>query len=168
VGDHKLLSIYLNDHLAGSTAGLELVRRSASSNRGTPYGEFLEWLVEEIEDDRASLIGLMEQLSVGRDRLKEVAAWSFEKAGRLKPNGQLTGYSPLSRLVELEGLWVGVNGKLSLWRSLSAVADGESRLDPVRLNALEARAEEQLRRIADHRPAIARQAFGRGEAGAAA
>jgi hypothetical protein len=37
--DHKLLSIYLNDHLAGSTSGIELAKRSAANNRGTPY----EW-----------------------------------------------------------------------------------------------------------------------------
>lgn len=35
-----------------------------------------------------------------------------EKLGRLKPNGQLHGYSPLSRVIELEGLYLGISGKL--------------------------------------------------------
>ena len=46
---------------------------------------------------------------------KSAGAWTAEKFGRLKPNGQLTGYSPLSRLVELEGLKLGITGKLGLW-----------------------------------------------------
>ena len=39
-----------------------------------------------------------------------VAGWVAEKAGRLKLNGSLLTYSPLSRLVELEGLSLGVEG----------------------------------------------------------
>ena len=39
--DHKLLGIYLNDHLAGSTVGVELAKRAMASNEGTHYGEVL-------------------------------------------------------------------------------------------------------------------------------
>ena len=60
----------------------------------------------------------MEAVDAGRDRVKVTAAWVGEKAGRLKPNGQLTGYSPLSRVVELEGLSLGIEGKRLLWVSL--------------------------------------------------
>jgi hypothetical protein len=157
--DEKLVSIYLNDHLAGSTAGVELARRTLGSNRGTPYGEFLEWLVAQIEQDRASLVELMRALGVRRDHVKVVAGWGLEKAGRLKLNGRLTGYSPLSRLVELEGLWTGVEGKLSMWRSLLAAAGLDSRLDRTRLQELETRAEEQLRRLEDQRSSVARDAL---------
>jgi hypothetical protein len=157
--DRKLLSIYLNDHLAGSTAGVELAKRSAASNRGTPYEDFLDWLVEQITADRRALVRLMDALDVRRDPVKLVVAWGFEKAGRLKPNGRLTGYSPLSRIVELEGLWVGVNGKLSLWRALVAVAEHDPRLGVPALIELEARAEDQLRRLDEHRAPVARDAF---------
>ena len=37
----KLLSIYLNDHLAGATIGVELARRIRARNRGTPLGDYL-------------------------------------------------------------------------------------------------------------------------------
>jgi hypothetical protein len=154
--DRKLLSIYLNDHLAGSTGGVELARRAASSNRGTSYGEFLEWLARAVAEDREALIELMERFAIRRDPLKQAAAWSLEKAGRLKLNGRLTGYSPLSRLVELEGLWIGVEGKLSLWQVLLALPeDADPRLDRERLAVLEGRAQEQLRRLDEHRPAVA-------------
>ena len=46
--------------------------------------------------------------------------WTGEKLGRLKLNGQLLGYSPLSRLIELEGLMLGIAGKLAMWIALSS------------------------------------------------
>ncbi len=158
--DQKLLSIYLNDHLAGSTVGVELARRAAASNRGTRYEEFLEWLVQQIVEDKQSLVDLMERFGIKRDPLKQAAAWSLEKVGRLKLNGQLNGYSPLSRLVELEGLWTGVEGKLSLWRALLALpADADPRLDRAQLSRLEARGEEQGRRLEEHRNSAAAEAL---------
>ena len=54
-------------------------------------------------------------------RLKRGAAWATEKLSRLKPNGRLWGYSPLSRLQELEGLSMGIAGKQALWESLPEV-----------------------------------------------
>ena len=60
--------------------------------------------------------------------MKPAVAWIAEKAGRLKLNGQIRGYSPLSRLVELEGLEVGVTGKRSLWQALSRAFLDDARL----------------------------------------
>jgi hypothetical protein len=157
--DHKLLGIYLNDHLAGSTGGVELARRALSENRGTRYAALLEWLVEQISEDRQALIDLMDRFGFHQDPVKQALAWTFEKAGRLKPNGRLTGYSPLSRVVELEGLWMGVEGKRSMWRALLAIPEEDPRLDQAQLSALEARAQVQLRRIDEHRAAAAADAF---------
>lgn len=117
----NLLSIYLNDHLAGSTAGVELVRRLCGSNRDSPdFGSALEQLRSEIEADRATLERVMEELEIERSTVKPAAAWLGEKLGRLKLNGQLHGYSPLSRLVELEGLLIGISGKTALWSALGS------------------------------------------------
>lgn len=154
-----LLAIYLQDHLAGSTAGLELVRRARGSNEGTTYGDFLTQLESEIAEDRETLRELMRRLAVGEDRVKVAAAWTAEKAGRLKLNGRLRGYSPLSRLVELEGLSAGVTGKLSGWRALRGLAERDERLDPVELDRLIARAERQLTSLAEHQRAAADEAL---------
>src|SRR5215204_3923964 len=107
----RLLEIYFADHLAASTAGLELARRSARSNAGNATGEFLRRLVIEIEEERETLERLMTQLGLKPSRPKVVAAWVAEKVGRLKLNGQVRGYSPLSRVLELESLAVGIAGK---------------------------------------------------------
>lgn len=141
-----LLAIYLNDHLAGSTAGVELARRLRASNEGEPdFGPALAQICAEIEADREALEQAMDQLEVGRDRLKPVAAVLAERLGRLKPNGQLRGYSPLSRMVELEALQIGVVGKRRLWRALGHThAEDLPGLD---LDALAERATSQLRRL---------------------
>jgi hypothetical protein len=139
----KRLAIYLNDHLAGSTTGLELARRAASSNHGNEFGPALTRIAGEIEEDKASLEDLMSRVQAAPDRLKAGLAWSGEKLGRLKLNGQLMGYSPLSRLIELEALQLGVTGKLALWRALNETLGGDPRLDGFDLDGLIDRARRQ-------------------------
>ena len=157
---HKRLAIYLQDHFAGSTVGIELARRTAKSNLGTEYGGPLTRVAGEIDEDREELKRIMARLDVSADRIKTGVAWAAEKAGRLKPNGQLRGYSPLSRHMEIEGLIAGVSGKLSLWRSLRDVAPLDPRLDAARLGELEVRAEDQLERLHALRAKAATHAFG--------
>jgi hypothetical protein len=157
--DRKLLGIYLNDHLAGSTVGLELSKRARGSNKGTEYGEVLERITKEIEEDRETLQRLMSELGIRRDHPKVTAAWVAEKFGRLKPNGRLLSYSPLSRLVELEALALGISGKLSLWEALSEVAGEDARLDPEELRRLAERAERQRKEVWQLRQRAAREAF---------
>jgi hypothetical protein len=157
--ERKLLRIYLQDHLAGSTGGVELARRARGANEGTPYGEPLAKLADDIEADRRSLESIMDDLGFGADRAKNIAFWAAEKAGRLKLNGQLTGYSPLSRMVEIEGLISGVNGKLSLWRTLRDIADSAPELDADRLARLLERAEQQIETLHELRSRAGREAF---------
>jgi hypothetical protein len=115
----SLLATYMNDHLAGSTAGRELARRLAASNRGSErFGPPTEQLAREVQEDREALLAMMGALEVGVDRAKVVAGWAAEKVGRVKLNGRLFSYSPLSRLLELEGLTLGVRGKLAIWEAL--------------------------------------------------
>jgi hypothetical protein len=157
--DGKLLRIYLQDHLAGATGGLELARRARGANEGTPYGEPLAKLADDIEADRRSLESLMDDLGFGADRAKNLAFWVGEKAGRLKLNGQLTGYSPLSRMIELEGLITGVNAKRSLWLTLQDVAGSVPELDADRLGRLLERADQQLGTLQELRGRAGREAF---------
>jgi hypothetical protein len=145
--DGRYLPIYLNDHRAGALAGLELAKRAAGSNEDSDYGEPLRRIAQEIDEDVDALDEIMEALGVGHDRIKMIAAFVGEKLGRLKLNGQITGYSPLSRLVELEGLTLGVEGKLRLWRSLLELAPLDSRLDEARLDELARRADRQRRTL---------------------
>jgi hypothetical protein len=155
----KLLQIYLNDHLAGSVAGLELARRALHNNEGTELGDFLRQLVDEVEEDRATLENLMERLELKKNVFKQSAGWMAEKAGRLKLNGRITGYSDLSRVLELEGLTIGVGGKLSLWEGLRAIEGHDPRLATFDFDTLIERARSQIAGLEKHRVAAAAVAF---------
>jgi hypothetical protein len=155
------LTIYLQDHLAGASFGVQLARRLRGANEGTPYDAALTEVAREIEEDRAELEAILDKLGIGADRIKTTLAWAGEKAGRLKLNGQLTGYSPLSRVLELEGLMAGVQGKLSLWLALLEVDD--DCLSRPRLEELRGRAEGQLELLREQHRRAAREAFNEGE-----
>ncbi len=157
--DRNLLRIYLQDHLAAATGGVELARRARGANEGTPYGEPLAKLADDVEADRRSLESIMDDLGFGADRAKNIAFWVGEKAGRLKLNGQLTGYSPLSRMIELEGLITGVNGKRSLWLTLRDIAESVPELDADRIGRLVERAEQQVETLHGLRARAGREAF---------
>jgi len=155
----RQLDIYLNDHLAGATVGVELSRRAAKSNRGTPVGEFLERLHHEIVEDRRTLLAVMRVLGADTSPAKPAFGWNAEKAARLKLNGRLRGYSPLSRLIELEGLETGVAVKRALWQALARAFPDDPRLASFDLDALIARAERQLEGTREHRLTAAPEAL---------
>ena len=159
MAERKLLQIYLNDHLAGATAGLELARRALSSNEGTEVGAFLAQLAVEIDEDKDSLEELIERLDFKKNVFKQSAGWMAEKAGRLKLNGQVTGYSDLSRVLELEGLTIGVTGKLSLWENLMSIKDLDPTLATFDFDTLIKRAQSQLASLREHKLAAAGLAF---------
>ena len=139
----RLLEIYLADHAAAATAGVELARRVARSNASGALGEPLQRLAGEIEEDRRTLKRVIAELGFRESKAKEALAWTGERAARLKLNGQLKGYSPLSRVLELEALSVGIAGKLALWQSLQALPHARERLPDLDLAELAARAQRQ-------------------------
>lgn len=151
----KLLAIYLQDHLAGSTAGLELFRRAAGAHKGTPLGDDLAALTLEVTSDQQALVDLMAMLGVDADRLKTAVAWVGEKVGRLKLNGALLQRSPLTDVVELEALCLAVAGKAAGWRLLKALAGAEPRLAQVDLDDLLRRADDQSTRLESLRITVA-------------
>lgn len=156
---NKLLRIYLNDHLAGSVAGRELAKRCLSNNRGNALGRYLEELLPQIEEDASVLESLLDRLGEPKDRVKPALAWAAEKVGRLKLNGQLTGYSSLSRVLEVEGLSLGVEGKLSLWETLKELAPSQPRLSGYDFDAMIERAVHQREMLEEHRREAAKIAF---------
>jgi len=154
-----LLGVYLNDHLAGATGGIELLRRMVGADGGSPLGAALQPLETEIVADRVALLDMMTALGVPVRRYKCFLAWTAERAGRLKFNGHLLRRSPLSSLVELEVLRLGVLGKAAGWRTLRALADHDGRLDAERLDGLLARAGQQADTLEELRVRTAAEVF---------
>jgi hypothetical protein len=154
----KHLRIYLNDHRAAARAGAALARRCQRSNEGTPLGDTIEDVAREIEDDVATLEHVAHALRIRIDPLKVATMRVGEVAGRLKLNGSVRRYSPLSRLLELEALLAGIDAKRSLWLSLhTAMPSGAAGVD---FEAMAERATRQRDRLAPHHRAAAASAFG--------
>ena len=164
--DDRLLGLYLNDHLAGATAGTELAKRLAGEAKGEPSGQALARLADDVGEDRAALLAVMATLGVPVRRYKEVLGWVGEKVGRLKPNGRILATSPLSRVVGLEAMMLGIEGKAALWRTLRARAAGDSRLAVDSFDVLLERAREQVTLVEGLRVRAVTDAIG-GDSGAA-
>ncbi len=120
-------------------------------------GEALARIATEIEADRETLIRLMERLGIERKMVKPALAKVAERLGRFKLNGQLRGYSPLSRVLELEVLASGIGGKMQLWNAFEQ-SFGES-LDGFDFHALAERADRQGRQVEDLHLAAAQRAL---------
>ena len=122
--DPRLLRIYLQDHHAASAGGLALARRALGPS---------DPLAQQIARDRNALERAMRQLSTPPSRMKVGMVRIAERLGRLKLNGKLLARSPLSSVVELETLVVGVRGKEALWTALQRA---DVSLEDIDLHAL--------------------------------
>jgi hypothetical protein len=160
-GDGRFLDIYLNDHLAGSTAGVELARGLAAAGGSSADGDVLRELAADIARDRAALQEIMARLEVRGRRYKVAGAWLAEKVRRLKLNGTIGTRSPLTSLIELEMLRLGVEGKAAGWNALRAIAAREPRLDAGQLDELAGRARDQAGKVEDLRLRAAKRALRR-------
>lgn len=157
VSPREALAIYLQDHHAGAEGGLALARRAAGNQRGTDAGRVLEGIARELDEDKEVLLRAMQQVDASPSPVKALAAKLAERGGRLKLNGQLLGASPLSRVIELEGLLSGVKSKQHVWMLLRDAADvALEGVDPDRMIQ---RADDQLERLHELWREAARSAF---------
>ena len=159
MSDPRYLGIYLNDHLTGQVLGYELTRRCLANNLRTPLGVYLSSFLVELRSDRRVLDDVMQRLGVRQNPVKQAGAWVSEKVGRLKMNGQLRGYSDLSRVEEVEFLSLGTEGRIGLWRALQRVAAEDERLSGIDFDALIKRAQTQRRRLEKYRQDAVGRAF---------
>ena len=140
--------------------GCELVRRTLAETKDQEIREFLTQALPELEEDCDALARLIRSLGRAPNMLKRQLAWTVEKLGRFKLNGALTGHSPLSRLVELEGVVTVLGASEMVWRSLSHAGAGDRRPDAA---ARAARAAEQLARLQPLRLDVADVVFSGGD-----
>jgi hypothetical protein len=148
------LSIYLRDHHAASAGGVALARRALGANHP---------LSQQIARDRATLEEVMRQLNVPPSPVKVGLVRMAERLGRLKLNGRLFKRSPLSRIVELEVLVVGIRGKEALWTALRVAGPNLQRID---LDALVESARTQAKEVDEQRLIAAAHTLGGSPTGA--
>src|ERR1700674_4430080 len=155
----KLLTNYMKDHFAGSVAAVELLNHLISSHRGKTHEQFFIRLKEEVAEDQEVLQGLLHDLDSGGGALRNTTAFLSEKLARIKLLLEDPSGGQLARLEKLEALALGIDGKRALWRSLLAGAEIPA-LEKVDFAKLDQRAEDQRKRVEDHRIEAAREAFG--------
>lgn len=156
VSADEALSIYLQDHHAGARGGLALARRAARNQRGTPAGPVLEGIVRDIEEDEQVLLEAMAHFSARPSTLKDRGVLLAERIGRLKLNGTVFGESPLSPVIELEGLLSGVKSKVHVWLVLR---DAVGLPDGIDADRMIDRANDQIERLETLWMDHARRAF---------
>jgi hypothetical protein len=154
----RALAIYLKDHHAAGSAGARLAARLAENISPDVEGrDELARVAQQVKEDLHTLERVMLAEKVRPNATKDTLAKGLELLGRLKPNGQVTGRAPLTDVIELETLLVGIAGKAALWRSLG---DGGTRAI-VDLDELLSRAEAQRATVSLYRDRAASRAFAR-------
>lgn len=153
------VATYLNDHLAGSLVGLELLGHMEKMRPGSALEHFAAGLKAEIEEDRKELQGLIKRLGLTESVTRQAGAWLAQKAAELKLVVDDTAAGPLRLLESTEALSLGIEGKRSLWRALAAASAGNPGLLGPDYARLEARAEDQRRRVEEVRMEAAREAL---------
>lgn len=152
------LATYLHDHLAGSNFAVELLQFLREQHREGELANFATGLLKEVEEDRQTLEGVMDQAGISRSVVKEATAWMGEKLSRFKLAHASSG--EFGTFEALETLALGIQGKLSLWRALSIVERTGDRIPGIDFGMLAARAEDQYRRVEKQRMQAAVTAFG--------
>ncbi|HET7487320.1 MAG TPA: hypothetical protein VFJ85_05280 [Acidimicrobiales bacterium] len=155
------LDVYLNDHLAGAAAGVELAEKLAADADGTPMGRTLAGILADIRADQEVLDGLRVAFGFKQHTVKAAGSWVAEKFARMRFAAATRQGEELALLMQLEALHMGVSGKLSLWQCLQAARPVMAPLVGVTpdLDALIARAQDQLARLEAERLRVAEAAF---------
>jgi hypothetical protein len=159
----KELASYLNDHLAGSVAALELLDHLIKTHETKPLAKFFKDLRDDINADQDVLRKLLRKFKANESAIRKAGGWLAEKFGRAKIQAAGDKFGEMGLVQALEVLVLGITGKQLLWRALNAAFGTSPLLRGVELSRLEERAIEQIERIEAKRLEAAREAFLRGE-----
>lgn len=153
----KQLTSYMNDHIAGAVAALELLDDLIAAYQGRPLENFFVDLRRDITDDRDVLRKLLGTTRAKEKMMRKIAAWMAEKLARSKFKAAGQEIGGLGLVQALETLELGIRGKQLLWRALATST--LPALRDVDLAQLERRAIEQQERVEKQRREAARAAF---------
>jgi hypothetical protein len=156
------LATYLNDHLAGAVAALELMEHVERAYAGTPVERLVAAVRADVSADRDELEAFMRRLGVTESGPRKAAGWLAERVARLKLRLDDPSGGSLRLLETLEAIALGIEGKLALWRALGTVAGSVPELQGVDYDRLARRAGEQRDRLEPARLEAARAALGGG------
>lgn len=114
----RYMTIYLRDHRALGEACLDLCHRIRRANRDNSIGPAMSELEADLQEDLDLQDRVMDLLKIAPSTWKKLGYRAAQRLGHLKLNGEFFRYSPLSRLLELEGLLAWVDTRRELWMTL--------------------------------------------------
>jgi hypothetical protein len=152
------LHVYLNDHLAGATAGVDLVKTAAENHDGD-MGEFFQELADAISADFNTLTSLIAQMDAHASGAKEAFAKIGSEVSEAKFSGESVDDPQFGTFLTLETLSIGVEGKLCMWKALKVVEGDYAELASFDVDTLVERAQSQRDRIEGKRLEIAGSAL---------
>jgi hypothetical protein len=150
------LHLYLNDHLAGSVAAMEMIDNLIEQHPEDRFGKFFRELRNEIQSDQETLRDLIQKIEAEESTIRKAGAWLAEKFGRAKFGDT---EDSVELLQAVEGLALGIAGKKLLWRSLLTVEQNFPALQGMDFGELQRGAEDQLKRVETLRMELTREAF---------
>ena len=151
------ITTYLNDHLAGSVAALELIDDLIKCCADEAMKTFLINLQRDIQSDQTVLEQLLDRANENESMVRKAAAWVSEKVARAKFKIAGEDLGGLGLVQAFEMLALGIRGKELLWRALQR-ADSTAPAD-VDFTKLEQRAVEQQQRVEEKRLEAVKAAF---------
>ena len=161
------LATYLNDHLAGSVAAVELLEHLEETHAGSDVGRFIAELRVDVEADRQELKTLMGQLQIDESVTRKATAWLAGKATEIKLQLDDSEGGELRLFESLEALSLGIEGKRLLWLALAAAAEEAPAFRLLDYKSLVRRAEDQRNQVEERRLEACKKALLAGDAGQA-
>jgi hypothetical protein len=152
------LHTYLNDHLSGSSAAIQLLDHLIDSAPDEEERAFFRGLHAEVSADQRTLERILEESGGQSSTLRRAGGAVMDWLGRLKLTLDDPSYRQLSHLEALEMLALGILGKRSLWRALAAA--GHTTMHNHDFAALERSAEDQHQAVEARRLDAARRVLG--------
>jgi len=141
--DRDALTTYLNDHLAGSVAALDLMDHLAEGEQEPGFEAWLAELRADVKQEQRTLQELVD--SIGSENpVAQAMAWMGEKMARIKVGRSAADPASLRRFEALEALALGFCGRRMLWRTLAHLAEHSPLRSGLSFDELAARVEPHI------------------------
>jgi hypothetical protein len=153
--EHAGLTTYLNDHLAGSVAAIDLLDHLLERAPSPEAKRLFADLRAEVSQDQEALQVIIRRAGADESGWRKAGAWISEKLGRLKLRIDDPANDTLHELEAVEALTLGLLGKLALWRALATAGADLEWLHGIDLDRLQQRGLDQHARAEARRLELA-------------
>jgi len=150
---------YLNDHHAGASGALHLIRQLAERQEIESERLFFQNLQKMVEKDQTLLKDLLEKANMEKSLTLQIAGTLTEGAGRLKLLWEGLKPGELGMFEALEVLALGIQGKRLLWAMLGELSPYFPEWDSYDFAELELQAIKQRDQVEERRIETGRESL---------